>query len=227
VPHTVFIVEAEDASPSWEDGVWLTGRFEGHLEGRSSLLESFEDLPLEEALAWGRARAGRVLIRHGDEPDVHYSAGTEHPPGTPRWPPAALPPLVGRRHPSDRWRDRTDDDPPIPWRVELLLVPPADRRTLEELTANRDGWAVEGARIADAAGATFSAEPLDTFIADLMAAQRRAGGGEFGWASYGGINFVLELDVEAATLGRAHEAALARLALPPGWRAEPSPFPTA
>jgi hypothetical protein len=213
--RSVFIVEAEDPGSAW-----LTGRFDGTLEGTTRVLDSFEDLSLEEALAWARERAERVLIRYGDDPDVHYSAGTDHPPGVPRWPPPGLPPLVARRHPGDRWRDRVETDDPIGWRVDVTLVPP-DTGDPREL---RDAWAAEAARVAEAAGATWDAEPLDTFIADLDATQRRGGGG---WFTYGGPNFHLELAVEAATAGQATAEAARRLTMPPGWRyeatAEPAP----
>jgi hypothetical protein len=106
VARIVFIVESEDHGlPS--DGHWLTGRFERYLEGAARVLDRFEDLPLEEALAWARERADRVFIRHGDQPDSYYSAGRDRRLGVPRWPPRDLPELVRCRHPDERWLDRT------------------------------------------------------------------------------------------------------------------------
>src|SRR4051794_5665389 len=67
----VFMSEHEEPGHP-DDGTWLTGRFCGSLQGSAGVLESFGDLALDEALAWARSRAGRVLIRYGEEPDVHY-----------------------------------------------------------------------------------------------------------------------------------------------------------
>src|SRR6266498_1882448 len=63
---------AEDFDP--EDEMLLSGRFSGYLErGDHSQEEAFENLPADEAIAWGRARAAVVLIRTGD--GDYHSAG--------------------------------------------------------------------------------------------------------------------------------------------------------
>lgn len=220
MPPIVFIVETEeDASPA--DGRWLTGRFAGSLQDGPRLYEPFDDLSLDEALAWARARADRVLLRHGEEPDIHYSAGNDHPEHLPRWPPEDLPPLTRRRHPDERWRDRTDVDPPIAWRVEARLTPPAaDGRSLDELRRCRDGWAAEVRGAAARARAdAWDCEPLDQLIADLGAAEQQAGGHRFGWFTSGSVALRLTLTVPAATAGGAEGEARRRLDLPPDWRA--------
>ena len=168
-----------------------------------------------------------MLIRHGDDPDVHYSAGAEHPPDAPRWPPPDLGPLVRRRHPDDRWRDRTDADDPIRWRVDVVLVPPrAHERTLGELRELRDPWAADAARIAASAGAVgWDAEQLDRFIADVDAAHARSGGELAGWSTYGSATLRLELRVDAANAEHARAEAAKRLSMPPGWRSEATAEP--
>jgi hypothetical protein len=223
VARTVFIVEDEELGPSFRDGIWLTGRFSASLEGEDRVLESAEGLSIEDALAWGRERAPQVIVRHGDDPFEEYSAGSVHHPDRPRWPPAELPSFVRRRHPADRWRDRADTDPPIPWRVTVLLVPPISQRSLAALREHRDTWSADAERIAERAGAVeWGADQLDTFIADLAAAERR---GARGWSSYGSLNLHAVLRVDAPTAARAAEAAAARLELPAGWRATPDAEP--
>ena len=223
--RTVFIAEDEELGSSFGDGLWLTGRFSASREGEDRVLETVEALKLDDVLAWGRARAERVFLRHGDEPDTYYSAGDDHPPDAPRWPPARLPALTRRRRPADRWRDRADDAAPIPWRVLVVLAPPVAERSLGELRAGRDAWAADAERIARRAGAVeWGADQLDTLIADLTAAERRGAGG---WTSYGSLSLHAVLHVDAPTAARAAEAALERIELPPGWRAEPAAEPLA
>ena len=123
MPRSVFRSETEEHAPP-SDGNWLTGRFSGSLQDGERAYEFFADLRLDEALAWARSRANRVLIRYGEEPDVHYSAGADHPRDLRRWPPDALPPLGRRRHPDHRWRDRSDADAPIAWRATPISFRP-------------------------------------------------------------------------------------------------------
>jgi hypothetical protein len=228
VRPTVFLLEQEASGP--EPGErWLTGRFSGHLEDGQGLGEAVHDLPLAEALAWARARAARVLVRYGEQPDVHFSAGREPLPGVPTWPPDDLGPLVHRRSPADRWRDRTEADPAIAWEVEVALTPPdSDALALAELVRRRDAWRAQVADLADRAGAdAWDCEPLDQFIADVGHAQRRAGGAEFGWTTYGSVSLRVQLRVRASAASGARHAAAGALALPPGWRARFDPTPAA
>jgi hypothetical protein len=75
-PGIVFI--AEDIAS--DDVYLLTGRFSAHWEASDGPehRDGPEGVPVEEAIAWGRARADVVLVRLADE-DFHYSAGTRQP----------------------------------------------------------------------------------------------------------------------------------------------------
>jgi len=135
----VFIAEAEEPE---EDGWYLTGRFSGYLDtGR--MADSFEDLPLADAIAWGRARADRVLVRIGYAPHVPASEVEG----------LALAP---RRVPDEAWKDRTEADPPITWDVQVLLSPP---------DPFADDSAVVAA-LASAAGAAWDADELEAWRAE-------------------------------------------------------------
>ena len=54
-------------------------------------LEDVHVIGAEAAIAWGRERSDRVLIRLGHVEGTHFSAGGEHL-DVPSWPPAAAPP---------------------------------------------------------------------------------------------------------------------------------------
>src|SRR4051812_6268919 len=111
--RVVFIAEEEADAQDLSGDRWLLGTFEGHVETACGMGPEFCGLAAEEAIAWGRARASRVLVRLGDSD--YYSAGTETDPGEPLWPPDDLLPLIRRRPQSERWKDRTEEDPAIEW----------------------------------------------------------------------------------------------------------------
>jgi hypothetical protein len=122
VPEDVVWI-SEDEDPFEPEGGMLLGTFSGHLDrGGSAPADRFEGLPVEEAIAWGRARAERVYLRFGRS--GYYSAGARKSREFPAWPPPDLPPLARRRPPGEEWRDRTEADEPIPWRVDVHLIPP-------------------------------------------------------------------------------------------------------
>jgi hypothetical protein len=81
-----------------------------------------ERVSAEEAIAWSRARAARVIVRvcGGEQGTIHYSAGEtpiEWEDGPlPQWPTDGLH-LSKRRLPLWEHVDRTDTDPPIDWDV--------------------------------------------------------------------------------------------------------------
>jgi hypothetical protein len=107
------------AEQSEEDFV-LTGRFFGHLTDGDRMVETFEDLDAEQAIAWGRARAAVVLIRPGD--GDYYSAGSHNPDPQrrPPWPPEGLV-LKPRRARGFEALDNSEDDPPVLWDVRIKL----------------------------------------------------------------------------------------------------------
>jgi hypothetical protein len=114
---TVFIAESLDL----EDSFMLTGLFAGHLERDDDVGAEFEDLPVDEAIAWGRERATVVLIRTGDSD--YFSAGIENPDQLPEWPSSAS--ALGRRRVRGfEAMDNTDDDPPVLWDVRVEAMSP-------------------------------------------------------------------------------------------------------
>lgn len=54
-------------------------------------LENVHVLGAAEAMAWGRQRANRVLIRLGHTSESYFCAGDEPDNDLPRWPPAPAP----------------------------------------------------------------------------------------------------------------------------------------
>lgn len=112
---TVWI--AEDVDPM--DSLLLTGRFSGYLERGGRTRDRFEDLEVEDAISWGRARAAKVLIRTGDS-GCYFSAGERNPDphAYPDWSPATL--RLERRRPGGfEALDNTERDPPTLWDVRL------------------------------------------------------------------------------------------------------------
>lgn len=76
-----------------------------------------KDAHFQEALAWARDRADEVIVCLGSE---RFSAGKKRVAALPNLPEPMLPP--SRRRDPDYWYlDRTVDDPPIDWPVELDL----------------------------------------------------------------------------------------------------------
>jgi hypothetical protein len=100
-----------------EFGTW-SGRWSAHWDADEG--PEHRDGPHEvtaaEAIAWGRARADKVLIRPGDS-DIYYSAGAVNVGDDGAvWPEGREP--LPRREPSLAYLDRTDEVPPIQWRVD-------------------------------------------------------------------------------------------------------------
>jgi hypothetical protein len=217
-PGTVFIAEDEESVVTGSDiDHFLTGRFYGHLDKGSRISDSFEGLPLEQALAWARERADRIVVRVGYGPTyaIGFESGSRLP-----WPSEGLGEPVRRRTPDEEWKDRTDADPDATWRATLGLAPPAppagqadDRR--------RPEWDDVGASVAEELGATWSASNLDGWFAAVRSALRRARRlppGEAGWVTTHSRQYEIQVTVRAPTAARAREAAESRVPpLPDGW----------
>ena len=120
---TVFIAEQEDAvfTGSQHDH-YFTGRFGGYLDKGDRVWDSFDGLALEEALAWARARADRIVVRVGH--GLRYAIGFAPDSALP-WPADGLEPPARRRTPDEAWKDRTDADPDATWQATIALAPPA------------------------------------------------------------------------------------------------------
>ncbi len=98
-----------------ELGPIATGRFNGFALAHSDRpIDYVEEMSLEEALAWGRARAQVVEVRLGGFGEQLYSAGavpTQSPPL------AEAPDVRRRRAAGWEFLDRTEADEPISWDV--------------------------------------------------------------------------------------------------------------
>ena len=112
---TVWIAEDLDST----DSLLLAGRFSGYLERDGRPNDRFEDLEAEDAIAWGRARAAKVLIRTGDS-GCYFSAGERNPDPReyPKWSATGL--RLERRRPGGfEALDNTESDPATFWDVRL------------------------------------------------------------------------------------------------------------
>ena len=223
----VHVYEEEEASfdeaRQRPDGSYLCATFAGRWtrRPRDSDGPSFGGLTLEQALIWARARAPEVQIRYGRV--GYHSAGEINPSGLPAWPPRDLPArLLRRRPPEQGWRERSEGDPPVEWRIELLLMPPNPEhmRTTKRWEAERQ---VEAA--AAAVGAShWDPEPLDSFLDS----DGHVEGPNIGLAGLCPPAFRLHLEIFASTSPQAEERARGRLPkLPAGWRVRATAFPLA
>ena len=226
----VHIYEEEEASFDVErhrpDGSYLCATFGGRWTRRPRDIDgpSFEGLTLNAALSWGRARAPEVQIRWGRGEyriDEIVAPGVNVRPDDRGWDPPWLTDssLRRRRPPEQGWRERNEGDPPVQWRLELLLAPPNPQllRTTKRWEAER---LIELA--ARQVGAThWDSEPLDAHIYhDLNSVP------QIGLATVAPPGYRLHLAVRASTSSAAEQRAQARLPeLPRGWRVRATAFP--
>jgi hypothetical protein len=200
--RTVVIAEDEDSELTERDvDHYLTGRFSGYVGD-----DAFEDLSLDEALAWARERSDRIVVRVGYGPS--YAIGFESDSWLP-WPREGLPQPPRRRTPDEEWKDRTPADPDATWRATLGLVPPG---ALDE--PRRPEWDEVAASVADRLGVKWSAASFDGWIADLGSGRRANRAFVTGHSR----RYELSLTVRAPSADQAREAALAQVPeLPDGW----------
>lgn len=171
--ETVWIAEDEDPDVTF---VW-TGRFSGHLDAGGRVAEEFQDLPADEAIAWGRKRCSVVLVRPGDQD--YFSAGERNPDPDefPPWPPQNLQ-LERRRVRGFEALDNTRSGAPVLWDVRIsahrgrLRASPF-RRAIRDHPATRDvqapapGYPPASAAFLIEASTHAHAEAIATGIADL------------------------------------------------------------
>jgi hypothetical protein len=111
--------------------------FNAHIEYDVGGTWAFEDGPervaIEEALAWARERADKLVVQwFGPDGTTHASAGTIPVGDGPPWEPRVL---VPRRIPGWEHLDRTENDDPISWEVVArAVIVPAEQRLGEALT---------------------------------------------------------------------------------------------
>ncbi len=130
---------------------YLTGRFTGSQQRDGVVERSPEHMTPEDAIAWGRARSHRVLIRvRGPQ---HYSAGAEPLVGdnVMPWPDEGIPlPAQWQRIVGMDWLDRTQADDPILWDVQVsglgwpIAITPAVNPVIFETAAREPDIEVLG-----------------------------------------------------------------------------------
>lgn len=197
---------------------YFTGRFHGHRETRTRISGSFDDLGLEDALAWAHERAYRIVIRFG--PGPHYAIGfAPKGDGALPWPEAGLPAPTRRRVDWERWKDRSDADPDATWEASLWLSPPEVDDFLED--RRRPEWDEIASTNADRLGGAWSAEELDDYFAEVRPVQRAARRDpdrELGWYTSCRRAYEITVPIRAPTAARARAAAEALVpGLPEGW----------
>ena len=166
-PAVVFVGEIEDRQTGT-----FTGRFAARLERRfRATAERTEGLTAEEAVAWGRARAGLVLVRFGRRVE-HWSAGATPHWRYPRWPPPDLPPLVPRAVPPEDWQRVGGAGSELMWAVTIRLSR-SDVFVAGDVNDDRETWNVAVASAAAARRMGWDRELLDDgFLADGSAAKQ-------------------------------------------------------
>jgi hypothetical protein len=161
-PAVVFIKELQD-----REAATLLGRFEARFEPRWRVTaERIEGLTADEAIDWGRARAGLVLIGFGRRVELWSAGATPHW-SYPRWPPPDLPPLVERPVPPDDWRRAGAE---LTWAVTIRLSP-RDVFVDGAVNDERETWDIAVASAAAAGFMGWDRELLDGFLADAKRAQ--------------------------------------------------------
>ena len=164
-----FIDELADGE-EWPLFAW-TGRFRCSLESGAD--REFESLP--EAVAWAREHARHVTVEFEEE---RYAGAALPDPVLER---AAL---GRRRRPGEEWLDRTPEDPPIEWLLELEVHPPdlEDSGPARERQDAIAAVAAEALREAGFDGVEMSAGSLDAGLADID--EQTAGiEGDAGWTT--------------------------------------------
>jgi len=159
-PPVVFVKEAEDSRTGR-----LLGRFNARFERAwRKTTDAAEDLTVDDAIVWGRARAGLVLVRFGRRVELWSAGATPHW-SYPPWPPPDVPPLRPRPVPPEDWQAVGGGGSELWWAVTIRLTP-------EDVLAGasgddpRDRWDVAVATAAAARGLGWDRTQLDRFLAD-------------------------------------------------------------
>jgi len=131
--HEVWVVEEREDD---ERGPIATGVFRAILQAAAPAESSeLRGAPLDQALAWARERASRIIVRVYDCDDgTHYASGdpVERDGGVMLGPVREGIEPARRRWPGMEFVDRTDADDPIAWEVRVRPVLRALLRAAEE-----------------------------------------------------------------------------------------------
>ena len=211
-PAVVFVEEMED-----ERTARFTGRFRARFEPRWRVIaDRTEGLTVEEALGWGRKRAGLVLVRYGRRVEL-WSAGPTPHWSYPQWPPPDLPPLVPRPVPPDDWRRVGGAGSELTWSVTIRLAP-KDVFVDGVVNDDREVWDVAVASAAAAGSMGWDRKLLDGFLDD--AAHASAGGSSTGFGTWWSPAYRAYSVVPALDAAEAERAAAAGFAAPDGFLVE-------
>jgi hypothetical protein len=208
-PAAVFVEEIEDVPAAI-----FTGRFRARLESRWRVTaERAEGLAVEEAIGWGRARAGLVLVGFGRRVEL-WSAGVTPHWGYPRWPPPDVPPLVPRPIPPEDWRRVGGAGSELMWSVTILLAP-TNVFIDGDVNDGREAWDVAVASTAAVGRMGWDRELLDGFLDD--AGRGLAGGALSGFATLWSPAYRVYAVVPALDAANAERAVAAGFAPPDGF----------
>lgn len=171
--------------------VVLTGRFRCHVkDGREAVFDA-----LEPAIAWARERADEVYL---DFEDRGYDVTRDLPPAAVRDRAA----LGRRRLPGQEWLDRTLQDPPIEWIVDVQVHPAGLHASGPDRERQDAVAAVAERALLDAGftGVRMSAAGLDAGLADIDA-QGEGQEGEYGWTTAHSLAY----EIGAGAVGRTRD----------------------
>jgi hypothetical protein len=211
-PAVVFVEEIEDVRAAR-----FTGRFRARLERRwRRTAERAEGLTVEEAVGWGRARAGLVLVSFGRRVELWSAGATPHW-SYPRWPPPDLPPLVPRAVPPENWSCDGGAGSELMWSVTIRLTP-GNVFVGGGVNDDRDVWDVAVASSAAAGRMGWDRQLLDGFLDD--AGRVLAAGASSGFATLWSPAYRVYAVVLAPDAGNAERAVEAGFAPPDGFRVD-------
>jgi len=196
---------------------WLQATFRAAFDSPRGW-QSADDLTLDQALAWGRRYSDQVILQLGDR-RLPFTAGAETLPGLPAWPPADLQlPLQRRRPWREQWKDRTPEDPPIPWQITVAVQHDWERADTVFQDDGRSTDPLIGQLAAQTSADRWDREPLDAFLSDIEQARQAAGGAEeFGWSSRNTPAWRLHYMITAPNRDTAEQRILDRIGSRPGW----------
>ncbi len=178
--------------------------------------ERVDGLSVDAAVAWGRERAGIVLVRFGHRTQW-WSAGMTPHWGYPAWPAPDMPTLVERPVPPRNW---SEADGALEWAVTLWLQPPV---LFPAPTGEQEGrWREAVATAAADARSWWDSECIDNFLLDVRLAGPEAESLFTMWPPAYRVFFV----IEASSPREAEQIAAAACDPPTGfdsrWSARPA-----
>jgi hypothetical protein len=209
---------AEDALRDDLGGETFLGTFSGHHDA-GGIVAEIEGAAPQDAIAWGRQRAGEVWIRLADG-SLSYAAGDDHDPSDPPGRPTTCPPrCAGARRVSsgatgDRAIRRSHGRSSSSWRRRMRIRARTGTPVVGRLAARAQAtrwWSRQ------AAGREMP-EAVAVLAADPRAGER---------GGYDATEYCVQLRVQASTALEAMRAGKDRFAAPAGWSVSATARPPA